>query len=413
MKKGILAVLLICFSASAFCQTIGFVFSRERKQVKIPVEISNHLVIIPVVVNKTLPLKFILDTGVRSTILTEKRYSELLGLVYTRHFTIMGPGKEKIVDAYIAPNVTLDLPGVQGTGHAIVVLDQDFLNLPNYLGTEVHGVLGYELFNRFVIKIDYDKKFIKLIDNKRFKAPRKYKELPITIEDTKPFVALPVTMGNGDQLLAKLLIDSGASNSLILEEDSHASITIPENTITGSIGRGVGGEIFGEIGKIKELDVANYKLSNPIAYFPHSYSYIDSLKFFDNVYRNGSVGGEILSRFKVIFDFRNEKIYLKKGADFSRRFVYDLSGITIKALGPRLNVYQIEDVREGSPAAFAGITTGEFIVGINGIPTRQLNYNEITGMLNLRIGEELKLQLTSNGVSRIVSFKLEDRLANP
>src|SRR5882724_3069862 len=118
-------------------QNLGFAITEGRSKVKIPIEVYNNLIIVPVVLNGKLPLKFILDTGVRTTILTEKAFSDFLHLSYARKYTIAGPGGVKFIDAYITNNVTIDIPGVHGEGHAMLVLDQDYLELRNYLGTDV------------------------------------------------------------------------------------------------------------------------------------------------------------------------------------------------------------------------------------------------------------------------------------
>ncbi|MCI0750921.1 MAG: retropepsin-like domain-containing protein, partial [Flammeovirgaceae bacterium] len=139
--------LLIFFQLAiqiSFAQVLGFSLADEKKRVVIPVEIYNNLIVVPVVLNNVLPLKFIVDTGVRTAILTEKTFSDILNLSYSRRYSISGPGGEKIVDAYVANNVSLELPGVHGVGHAVLVLEDDYLELKNYLGTEVHGILGYE-----------------------------------------------------------------------------------------------------------------------------------------------------------------------------------------------------------------------------------------------------------------------------
>ena len=133
-----------------------------RTRVEIPIEIHNNLVVVPLVLNDQLPLKFVLDTGVRTAILTQKSFSDILNLVYSRKYTITGPGGEKMVDAYVTNNVSLGLPGVHGRGHALLVLDQDYLELRNYLGTDVHGILGYELFSRFIVKVDYERNLLTL-----------------------------------------------------------------------------------------------------------------------------------------------------------------------------------------------------------------------------------------------------------
>ena len=129
---------------------LGFTLKQGQHRVQFPIEVVNNLVILPVVLNGQLPLKFILDTGVRTTILTEKAFSDILNLTYSRHYLVAGPGGEKIVEAYVTNNVTLDMPGIHGEGHAMLVLEQDYLELRNYLGTDVQGILGYELFSRFI-----------------------------------------------------------------------------------------------------------------------------------------------------------------------------------------------------------------------------------------------------------------------
>src|SRR5688572_31214571 len=93
-------------------QHLGFRLTNGKKKVQIPIEIYNNLIVVPVVLNGALPLKFILDTGVRTAILTEKTLSDILNLSYSRKYSISGPGGEQIIDAYITNNVSLELPGV-------------------------------------------------------------------------------------------------------------------------------------------------------------------------------------------------------------------------------------------------------------------------------------------------------------
>src|SRR5688572_23814859 len=123
-----LVITLLFFGAFGVqAQPLGFALNNGRKKVQIPIEIYNNLVVVPVVLNDALPLKFILDTGVRTSILTQKTFSDILNLQYSRKYTISGPGGDKLVDAYVTNNVTIDLPGVSGRGHAMLVLAEDYL----------------------------------------------------------------------------------------------------------------------------------------------------------------------------------------------------------------------------------------------------------------------------------------------
>lgn len=409
IRKYLIIILFSCASLQCFSQVLGFSLADGKTKVSIPIEIYNNLIIVPVILNGTLPLKFILDTGVRTAILTQKTFTDILNLTYSRKYTIAGPGGVKLVDAYVTNNVSLELPGVLGRGHALLVLGEDYLELRNYLGTEVHGILGYELFSRFIVKIDYAKKMLTLMSPARFNPGPSYHVIPIRIEDTKPYFTTPIVLADGTQLTAKLLVDSGASHGLMLEPTSDKRIVVPKNTVSSIIGRGLGGEITGKVGRIKTLHLGFYKLDNAIANFPDPNSYFDSLKM-GGTSRNGAIGGEVLSRFTVVFDFPKELIYLKKNASFKKKFHYNLSGITIKAKGSRLNVFEITEVRKQSAADEAGLMQGDLITSINGVPVTSLDLNLINGFFNFKPGKKINVLIQRKGEKLRKQFTLEDQI---
>src|SRR5882757_3667241 len=204
MKLILQSFLIFFLSVPSFAQ-LGFTLADGATKVEIPIEIHNNLVVVPVIVNNQLPLKFIVDTGVRTSILTQKIFSDILHLAYTKKYTIGGAGGTNKVNAYITNNVTLDLPGVHGRGHAMLVLETDYLELRNSLGSDVHGILGYELFSRFVIKIDYVAKILTLMTPQNFKPKKRYTKLPITVEDTKPYYVADLRINDTTSISAKLM----------------------------------------------------------------------------------------------------------------------------------------------------------------------------------------------------------------
>ena len=409
IRRYSLLAILFLISVHAFSQGLGFTLASGKKKVEIPIEIYNNLIVVPVVLNGALPLKFILDTGVRTAILTEKTFSDILNLSYSRKYTISGPGGEQIIDAYITNNVSLELPGVSGRGHALLVLGQDYLELRNYLGTDVHGILGYELFSRFIIEVDYDKKMLTFMLPKNFRKKRKFQSIPIKIEDTKPYVTTSIVLSDGTQLSAKLLVDSGASHGLMLEPTSDTRIVVPSEVVSSVIGRGLGGEITGKVGRIQSLKLGTYEIKHVIANFPDPNSYFDSLKL-GATQRNGAIGGEVLSRFTVIFNFPDEEIYLKKNSSFKKKFHYNLSGLTVKAKGSRLNVFEVTEVRRTSAADAAGVVAGDLIESINGISTSNLDLNAINGFFNFKPGKKIHLIVDRQGQKLKLDFELEDQI---
>lgn len=409
IRPLLLFVFLLLASFHTVGQVLGFSLADEKKKVRIPIEIYNNLIVVPVVLNDALPLKFILDTGVRTAILTQKTFSDILNLPYSRKYTISGPGGEQIINAYVTNNVSLELPGVSGRGHAMLVLGEDYLELRNYLGTDVHGILGYELFSRFIVEIDYERRMLTLTVPSAFKARRKYQTIPIRIQDTKPYITTSVVLSNGTQLSAKLLVDSGASHGLMLEPTSDSRIDVPDSTVSSIIGRGLGGEITGKVGRINSLTLGTYKIKNVIASFPDPNSYFDSLKLSETK-RNGAIGGEVLSRFTVIFNFPKEEMYIRKNASFKKKFHYNLSGLTIKAKGSRLNVFEVIEVRKKSVSDQGGVRKGDLLLSINGVSTSGLDLNTINGFFNSKPGKKIRLLVDRNGQQMRIDFDLADQI---
>jgi hypothetical protein len=408
-RQLLFAFFFILSSLSVDGQVLGFSLADGKKRVQIPIEIHNNLVVVPVFLNGALPLKFILDTGVRTAILTEKAFTDILNLPYSRRYTISGPGGAKLVDAYVTNNVSLELPGVTGRGHAMLVLAEDYLELRNYLGTDVHGILGYELFSRFIVQIDYDKKLLTLMLPEVFKPKRKYRAIHIAVEDTKPYLSTEVVLQDGTAIITKLLVDSGASHGLMLEPSSDSRIIPPSDYVSSSIGRGLGGDIVGKVGRVRSLKLADFEMNNVVARFPDPNSYFDSLKM-GSTFRNGAIGGEVLSRFSVIFNFPKEEMYLKRASSLRKKFHFNLSGLTIKAKGSGLTTFEVTDVRKMSAAYKGGVQTGDIILSVNGIDAKSLDLGSINGYFNLRPGKQIKLEVNRGGTQVRLKFKLQDEI---
>ncbi len=406
------------FCAFIFCgyrvlaqpQILGFSFPEGVSRVEIPIEIHNNLVVVPVILNNQLPLKFIIDTGVRTAILTEKVYSDILNLSYSKKYTLSGPGGQKLVDAYITSNVTLDMPGVHGQGHSLLVLDEDYLELKNSMGTEVHGILGYELFSRFVVKIDYESKKLTLMLPKVFKPKKNYDIIAVSIEDTKPFIHAKLQVNDTTTIDATFLVDSGASHGLFLETQSNPLIRVPNKNIRAILGRGIGGVITGKIGRMRSITIGKYQVTNLITNFPDDYAYSDTLRKNRYTFRNGSIGGDLLSRFTIIFDYPSGKIYLKKNSLFKKGFYFNLSGLTLRATGARLRDYEISDVRENTTAQKAGILRGDQLIAINGILVKEYELNYVNNFMNYKPGKKVRLEILRNGKKLRLEFVLESQI---
>ena len=389
---------------SATAQNIGFDIIDNRNSIEIPFESHNNLIVIPVILNHRMPLRFVVDTGVRTSILTDRTFSDILNISYDRKIPLVGADGDREIVAYVANGISLKLPGVVGQGQALLVLEEDYLQLKNYLGTDVHGILGYELFSRFVVEIDYDDQVLRLFEPYSYKPRKGRKSLPLTVEDTKPYVFTSITLEDGTVIDAKFMLDTGASHSLLLDMESHPDLKLPTNILRTSLGRGLGGTISGHIGRLKLATFGKYEFDDVIASWPDLGSFSGILR---RTGRQGTLGGGILSRFTVVFDYFNGNLYYRKNSNFRNRFEYNMSGLELKVVGQKLDRYEISDIREGSPAAQVDLQIGDEIILINGHPTRELRLGEINNFFRLKDGKKINLQILRHDLKLRRSFRLK------
>jgi len=414
MRKSLLFILFF-YSVITSAQQLGFSLADDATKVQIPIEIHSNLVIVPVILNNQMPLKFIVDTGVRTTILSEKVISDALNLKYSKMYSMNAPGIKRSINAYVTNNVSIDIPGVNGRGLTMLVLENDYLELQHSLGVPIHGILGYEFFSRFVIKIDYVDKIMTLTIPKNFKPSRRFTKLPIIVDDTKPYVNAAIKLNDTTTIDAELLIDTGASHSLFLDERSDKKIAVPNKYILSTIGRGLGGVITGKTGRIKSLKVGKYTMEDVITNFPDANTYkitTDTLHGKDNrkIYRNGSLGGDVLSRFQVIFDFPEEKIYLKPNRSFRRKSFNNMAGIIVRAENKDLNEFEIVEVRKNSAAFQADVHEGDKIIFVNNLSTEKMNLTQLNNFFTSKPGRKVTLKLKRGEVLVEKQFRLVDEI---
>ena len=210
-------------------------------------------------------------------------------------------------------------------------------------------------------------------------------------------------MLNDQSLSAKLMMDTGASHSILLHAETHEAIEIPEKRIFTTLGRGLGGNIEGYIGRVKEVSLNNYNFEQVIGSFPGSETLVE---FYRPNERQGTIGGGLLSKFVVTIDYFNEKIYLKKGRRFKKGFEYNMSGIEVKAIGNDLDTFIINELTKDSPAEKAGLMPGDVILNINGHNSTNVKLNDINAFFRSKPGRKINLIILRDGQKIKKSFKL-------
>lgn len=420
-----------------------FHFKNSKRSVKLPFKLVNNLIIIPIKVNG-IELNFLVDTGVEETILFSLDEKQEVPLNDVEKIKLKGLGTKEPVEGLKAYNNTLSVANLQFSNQEIVViLDQSF-NFSSALGIEVNGIIGNHFFSHAIVKIDYGRKKIIVYNPEKFLQKRvlkKFQPFDIELQNGKPYIITQVEL-NDTIYNAKCLVDSGNSDGIWLFKNKSNLMEIPKPNFEDYLGRGFSGDIQGKKAKISAVSLEKYKFENVVTSFPDEISY-ENLKMVDN--RMGSIGGELLRRFNVIFDYQNNKVYLKKNKYYDDKFKYNTTGITISHTGMQwyqeeiplqaigfqrdnsykivgitelqykfklLPTYEILNVRKDSPAEKSGLKVGDVILNINGNQIYNMNLNKINQLLKMDNRDDVTIVVSRIGKELEFSFKIVDLLQN-
>jgi hypothetical protein len=406
-KAFILFFSLTCLTNALFAQkTIGFVIDHDKSKVTIPFTMINNLIIVPVTINDQITLKFIIDTGANNPILTERLFADLMMINFDRRILMSGPGIIDSVQTYVANSVEFKLPeGIKGTHLSMLVLEEDYIELKKNLGDDIYGIIGYDLFNRFVVSIDYDDLKLTFYDPKSFKAPRRYDAFNLDLENTKPYISTVVTH-NDEVDTMRLMIDTGASHALLLDIDESQILTRPDSTLATTLGHGLGGEIPGRIGRLSSFRVGRYELDELLVSIPDPGIYSTPIK---RGSRHGTIGGAILKRFNPIFDYSKGLVYLKKGQLYKLPFKYDMSGLHISYYEDPERM-EITGITSNSPAEQVGLEVGDIIKTINRKSTTLFSLTEIYTLLKKKENRKIKMTVMRDDEELQFEFRLREMI---
>ncbi|MEH0156983.1 PDZ domain-containing protein [Limibacter armeniacum] len=383
-------------ASEAYLKNLAFE-EPDQKKVRIHFKKVNNLIVIPVQINGTDSLNFILDSGVGYPLLSSKAEAARMGvnMKRLRHIVIRGLGEEGDLDAFHSWGNIIRLPGgVMGVNQDMLFPDRDIYHLSENMGMQIHGVIGYNVFADFVVEVDYLNSVLTLYAPdyfaRRMRKRRKRKStvIPIKIEGRKCFVYVSIKGTEEHLKNLKLLVDTGASGAITLFENSSLEIDAPEDAIETYLGVGLSGDMYGKLVQKQELQLAKYSLRKPVVVYPKEEAVRGVML---DTARNGSIGGEVLRRFRVTFDYANGEMYLRANSDFKDVFYYNLSGMDIRTPIPGFPFYEVSKVRKKSPASMAGIRQGDRIISINGVDAVHFSYDQILEMLHKRKGHVLSM----------------------
>lgn len=440
MKLFFKYFLLLFLSANAFSQSI-WDFSQNKNKIVIPFQLLNNSIIIQPKVNN-IQLNLILDTGSGYNILFAFPEKDSIAFYNTSKIKITGPGMNDPIDAYISKNNTIEFKRLSSKKLDVILMLEDEYSFTTSLGIPIHGILGADFFTDNIVEIQYDSKKI-IIYKKETKGitnkMMNYKRLPFLIKAKKPYIPVSINIEDKKIENLELLVDTGLSDGLwIFEKELNVK---NKKFITDYLGAGIGGSVYGKRIRFKTINFSEYEFNEPIISMPDTISFLKK-----NILnqRDGSIGGEVLKRFNVIFNYNKQIMYLNKNSNFNNKFYYNIAGFDIRHNGVDIVEEKISDnanvsskntinladislnnfnfkyiikpgieisyVRQNSIAEKAGLKVADKIIAINGKKSVYYKLPEILEILQKSADETVIVEVDRKGKKITVELLLKEEI---
>jgi len=356
----------------------------ERSTRNILFELYMNLIFVEVYVNDSKKLSFSLDTGLETSIL-DSGQAEAAGLKLVDKSNVTVPGGT--IELAFANDVSLKLSDIELSNQRMQTLPLTIF--APVLGRPIHGILGHDLFKRFVVEVDYARQVINLCEPNDYQYSGSGEIIPVTIENDEPFLQAKIIQPERTPIEAKLKIDTGSADALGLNGSFVQNVQLVNSTqkVLPQPGVALGGITENYVARIGGLQIGNIFIKTPVA----GYS-----KDLTRAGDAGTIGGGIFHRFKVIFDYSRGQMILEKNKYFDEPYSYDASGLFLVAEGTNFKSVEVLRTTENTPATVAGLREGNIILQIDSQPTNNFSLEQIRQMFEQN-GRTYSLTIERNG----------------
>jgi hypothetical protein len=364
---------------------------------RIPIEMNGNHVLLQGRVNGSAPLWFTLDTGAAASVINMRRAREL-GLELSGVGRAQGAGGT--AESGRLRGITFSLQGVEIKNLSVMAIALDSIEAT--AGRSMDVIIGAELFHRYVVEVDYENHFITLYDPQQFVYTGTGESLPLRFFYNHPYVTARVSFPGLEPIEGDFVIDAGSGFGITFHPSFVKERKLVER-VPGTIqtkARGVGGEFSVTVGRIESLELGRFKLDRPTTAFPQTSGFIAREG------AAGNIGGLILRRFKVIFDYPRQRMILEPNKSFNDRFDFDMSGLGLISDSPHFTTVKINRIIEGSPAAEAGLKAGDVIMEVDGRVSSEYTLHSLREMFK-KEGKQYRLQVRRG--EETLQFRLKTR----
>lgn len=395
------------FCLIILCLTLTLNVSAQQPQIQplaiIPFELNTNHIHIKVSIND-IPANFILDTGAAMSVIAMEK-AKAMGLNIEGTVGIGGAGSEGGTNGSFVQNARLKIAGLPDfTTNVQIALP--LIKIAQSEARHVDGILGFEFFRRYVVQIDYPARQLKVFDPETYQYSGSGAVLPLTFKHNHPHINIQIQAENGEPIDCDTVVDTGARSSLIFArpfvEEHNLLKHTPQKFASSAVGAGLNGISKGILGRLKTVRLGSIVIEHPVTTFSQDTQGV----FATTSILQGNIGGEILRRFRVTFDYKRKQMMLELTAEMKAPYEFDMTGLFLRSDGVDFKTIKIERVQENAPAGEAGIREGDELVSINGKPIAQFTLETIRQMFRK---DQTKYILEIKREEKVLTVKMTTR----
>jgi hypothetical protein len=325
---------------------------------EVPFELINNHIYVRATVDGA-PVRMLLDTG-GANVLTPAAVKRL-GLTAAGAMAASGVGADK-VDVGFAHAKALAVGDVVLAKPVFYVVD--FARLHDIEGVDFDGLVGFEMFQRLAVRIDYPGQRLTMTAPAAFTAPAGAIAVPFELGES-----IPIVHGTIDGIAGRFWIDTGSRVSLTTFAKftrDHDLIAKYHPRFEQVTGWGVGGPVRSHPVRFHEVTLGGAVVHDVVGDL-----FTGDKGAMSDPDGAANLGGGILHRFVVTFDYAHRTMFLEPKTPDEREH-YDRSGLFLMRDGDA--ALRVIAVIPGSPAEQAGVAADDRITQLDGaaIPTRTL-----------------------------------------
>jgi len=366
--------------------------------------------LVQIKVNGGEPLEFLFDTGNAGLSLVDVTVAQRLGLEMTPSGSISFAGVKLPTLRAKAERFQILNGGRTEKRLGLRDVSFDVVDLAPFAelaGRRVDGILGYDVINRFVTTVDYQRQTVTFgRQAEQVASPQRTPTPEPRLEVKGDRTIMPFTLRDG-WIIVKTRINGGEEEEMIL--DTGASLTTFSRERARRLGLDVSrarpttlilpiGRLTYLPHRLREIEFGGTKLDDSAAVVVSTREGL-----FTSGTETSLLGATVLRHFRLTIDYGRRQLTLERNAGFeSDPNEYTSVGVLPKLRDGR---FYVSGVVNGSPADEEGIEIGDEITQLAGHTMDQYSFGELVDTLRGAEGSEVEIVVQRG--QRTIPLKLK------